>query len=179
MNENYEIHFNEEWKYIVKERLDECLKREKSQFELFKHKLMSNKIFKLLKFSFDFKLYQSFYPSVFEFYLSEDKEHVLFFGYLDKFHGGRLGYIHGGASFNLTFICSSILLQGKIGEKWILQSQNVNYKKKLKINSYVITESNIVYRDQYKIKIKSNLIDIDEDVCIESDFCYSLKPISF
>lgn len=181
MNDKYERFFNEEWKLIDKERLDKCSSNEKSQYEKLKNKLINNETFKLIKFSFDFKLYESFYLNMHEFYLSTstNNEQVFFFGFLDKFHGGRLGYIHGGSSFYLTYICSSLLINEMKGEKWILANQKVNYKKKLNINSYIIIEAKVFFKDNNKLHIKSNLIDIAEDVCIESDFYYSIKSISF
>lgn len=99
--------------------------------------------------------------------------------YLNHYHGGRVGFIHGGSSFSICFISFTILIQLIITSIRNIKSQeehnlfdyyntpglfnydsySVKYLRKLNVNSYC-------YVDVYYQVLDSNIDKIDEKIYI-------------
>lgn len=101
--------------------------------------------------------------------------------YLNRYHCGRFGFIHGGASYYITYLASQLLSE-RLGCSANSISKLIKYKKKLPINSYCFVEAfyHVSQADTKKsIIIEIHLKDYSSQDCVVSIFEYTDKKPSF
>lgn len=180
-NELYERDFPNEYETIRLNRLKE--KEENQELEkfsnLFNEKLNKNhnKYIKLKPDYLKFISYESFYIKdnkyIFDVYISNSNDSLLLNCYVDKYHCGWNGLIHGGASYFLTFLGMYIIIKEKERKErcqYKINNFSTKYKQKVQFESNLIIEANLYLKKGVVIVISSKLINYLNEVCVETKF---------
>ena len=163
--------YSEEWNNYINNRKKEIVdnQEEKMFIQILKEyehyiKLDSNSVLNLTKD------YKSDYEINLEFinvYFTEKKLFTSY--YLNEFHGGRVGFIHGASIYSLCLISNFILFKLSLGAIPKNESSiKVKYIKPLKSNGFAFVKANLNLNNE----VDCEVIDIYKTVCTKVTFSY-------
>jgi hypothetical protein len=91
-----------------------------------------------------------------------------------KMFGGRVGYVHGGGSFTLLYLCIELLILICFSEGYSYKSVYTSYLKPIDIDSFVFIK--LEYKNPTNL-IVAELIDYESKVCarVEAKLIYLNK----
>ena len=167
----YDKYYNSEWdKLIITREEDKSNKQEEMLFNSTIGKVITKNMIdcNIEEIFSNFKIYKHFFSNCSKVYKESNSNKLIIIFYLDKYNCGRFGYIHGGASYFLTYLSSQLLVDSC---DYNIVTQKTIYKKKIMLNSNLFTES-IKLFDNNNIKVNVKLRDYCGDVCLESEFIY-------
>lgn len=98
-----------------------------------------------------------------KFFYCKDKQVLIGIFHFDKTHGGRVGFVHGGASYFVLLLASQILMDKVYGNQLNKARFRTNYLRKMTIDSAYIVKVEI---DQNNSRnILADFLDEDNLVC--------------